>query len=471
MRLCGKCGAKLTGTGPAGLCPRCFLQEGLTPAEDDSPLALDPTEPSAPAPQHAKVQRFGDYELLQKIAQGGMGIVYQARQVSLHRIVALKTILPGHLASGEAVRRFHLEAEAVAGLDHPNIVSLYEVGQHEGQHYFSMQFVEGQNLSQHLACRPAGFSCQEAARLLVTVARAVHHAHQRGILHRDLKPANIMVDTHGRPHVTDFGLAKEIEGNADLTLAGKVIGTPKYMSPEQAECGGRLTTATDIYSLGAVLYYLLTGRAPFDGATPLEIMRKVVEEEPLPPSRSAFAFQTAKRRARAGDAEAAAPPPPEAGTPNQVDRDLETICLKCLEKDPGRRYAPADALADDLEHWLRHEPIRARPCSQREHVAKWVKRNPALAGLLQPRTSVPIPGLADAEAICHEGATASPVAPVALRAPRVRDLRRRTIRTGNPRRSSHGRWTKPSVPGTLFPSLRPEPPNRQLRQPRRLMPN
>lgn len=323
--------------------------------------------------------RFGDYELLEEIACGGMGVVYKARQLSLHRIVALKMILPGQLASGEVVRRFLVEAGAAAGLDHPNIVAIHEVGQHEGQHYFSMQFVEGRNLSQHLAHQPGGCPPREAARLLIGAARGVHHAHQRGILHRDLKPANIMVDAHGQPHVTDFGLAKEIEGNAGLTLAGRLIGTPSYMSPEQAEGVARLTTATDIYSLGAVLYHLLTGRAPFDGATPLEIMRKVVGEEPLPPSRSGFGAQTVKRRTRPEDAAATVPPPPEHGTPNKVDRDLETICLKCLEKEPARRYASADALADDLERWLRHEPTRARPICRREHVAKWVRRNPALA--------------------------------------------------------------------------------------------
>ncbi len=374
MRTCAQCGAKLTEVGPAGLCPRCFSQAGLAPAEADAPPAPDATEPSAAAARQIKLQHFGDYELLERIASGGMGIVYKARQVSLNRIVALKMIMAGELASAEAVKRFHTEAEAVAGLDHPNIVSIYEVGEHEGQHYFSMQFVEGRNLSQHVAGGRRRLPSLEAARLLASVARAMHHAHQRGILHRDLKPANILVDAHGQPHVTDFGLAKQIEGHAELTLSGKTMGTPKYnMSPEQAAGpGSKLTTAADIYSLGAVLYFLLAGRAPFEGATPLEVLRKVIETEPLPPS---------EMLRSQGRASPAASPPSLRPPPSAVDKDLETICLLCLEKDPARRYASADALADDLERWLRHEPIRARPSSWREHLAKWVKRNPALSAM------------------------------------------------------------------------------------------
>jgi serine/threonine protein kinase/tetratricopeptide (TPR) repeat protein len=357
------------------------LQEGLTSAEADSPPASGATLPPASGRRHPKVHYFGDYELLQEIAHGGMGVVFKARQISLHRVVALKMILPGHLASKQAVKRFHVEAEAAAGLDHPNIVSIYGVGQHEGQHYFSMQFVEGQSLSQHLARRPEGLSLHEAARLLVTVARAVHHAHQRGILHRDLKPANILVDAQGQPHVTDFGLAKQIEGIEELTLSGTALGTPNYMSPEQASGTGRtLTTATDIYSLGAVLYFLLTRRAPFKGATPLEVMRKVVEEEPVPPSKAAKT-NALRLEKPAGRPEANHDAPPTPLPTHTIDRDLETICLKCLEKDPIRRYASADALADDLERWLRDEPIRARPISRREHVAKWIKRNPGLTAM------------------------------------------------------------------------------------------
>ncbi len=376
METCGKCGTKLTSIGSAGLCPRCFLQEGLTlgddPAGEESPFPPGPPRSRAEAPAPAADSRWlGDFELLEELARGGMGVVYKARQVSLNRIVALKMILPGHLASSEAVRRLHVEAEAAARLDHPNIVSIYGIGQHQGQHYFAMRFVAGHNLSQHLALRSGGMTPQEAARLLVTVARAVHHAHQRGILHRDLKPANILVDAQGAPHVADFGLARQIEGSGDLTLGGVVLGTPNYMSPEQtAGATHHLTTGTDIYSLGAVLYFLLTGRPPFEGTTPLEVMRQVVETEPVPPSR----ILCKRRQGPVAPAASAA-----RATPCPLDRDLETICLKCLEKDPNRRYTSADALADDLEHWLRNEPIRARPLRWREHVAKWVKRNPAPA--------------------------------------------------------------------------------------------
>jgi len=386
MHVCGKCGAKLNGTGPAGLCPRCFLREGLTPAagpaDDDIFSPPSQSQPQAEKPESVTAPRFfGDYELLEKLAHGGMGVVYKVRQVSLHRIVALKMILPGHLASEEAVRRFHIEAKAAAGLDHPNIVSIYGAGQHEGQHYFTMQFVEGRNLSQHRALRPEGLPPREVARLMVAVARAVHHAHQRGILHRDLKPANILVDAHGLPRVTDFGLAKQIKGAEELTLSGTMLGTPNYMSPEQAAGAGRpLTTATDIYSLGAVLYFLLSGRAPFEGATPIEVLRKVVEEEPLPPGK---AKKTRSPRLEKPDRQQAASPSHPSRLPSMhaVDRDLETICLKCLEKDPSRRYASADALADDLERWLGNEPIRARPISRREQVAKWVRRNPGLTAM------------------------------------------------------------------------------------------
>ena len=297
-----------------------------------------------------------------------MGIVYKARQVSLDRLVAVKMILAGQLASEAELKRFRTEAEAAASLDHPNIVAIYEVGEHEGQHYFSMQFVEGHSLAQLI--RDAKLKVEEGtkqpspsstlqsptavATLMATVARAVHYAHQRGILHRDLKPGNILIDAQGQPHVTDFGLAKRVDLDSSLTLSGAAIGTPNYMPPEQAAGQTRhLTTAADIYSLGAILYELLTGQPPFEAETPLEVMRKVLEQEPRRPS-------SISRR---------------------VDRDLETICLKCLEKDPQRRYASADALAEDLERWRRGEPILARPGRTLDHVLKWARRNPAIASL------------------------------------------------------------------------------------------
>jgi WD40 repeat protein len=331
-------------------------------------------------PGPRRLRYVGDYELLEELARGGMGIVYRARQISLNRLVAVKMIRAGLFAGDGDVQRFHIEAEVAASLDHPNIVPLYEVGEHAGQQYFSMKLIEGRSLAS-LVEGGCGFTthcpnhregipripgrrrcCASAARLVAKAARAVHHAHQRGILHRDLKPGNILVDAAGEPHVTDFGLAKCLVDDPrsaartpHLTLSGAVLGTPSYLAPEQAT--GQvvpLTTAADIYGLGAILYEMLTGRPPFQAATALETLRLVADEEPARPRRvNAF-----------------------------VDPDLEAICLKCLEKDPRHRYGSADALAEDLERWLRHEPIRARPSSPARRLMKWMHRRPAQAATL-----------------------------------------------------------------------------------------
>jgi tRNA A-37 threonylcarbamoyl transferase component Bud32 len=306
---------------------------------------LPHTDSSSPTAPLGTVRYFGDYELLEEIARGGMGIVYKARQVSLNRRVALKVILANQFASRAEVERFHVEAEAAAQLDHPNIVPIYEIGEHEGQQYFSMKLIEGAALAQ----RGEEFQKdpKSAARLVATVAQAVHHAHQRGILHRDLKPANILLDAQNQPYVSDFGLAKLAKRDGSLTQSGAVVGTPSYMPPEQALGKKDVTTAADVYSLGATLYDLLAGRPPFHGPTALDILVQVTDKEPTPPS-----------------------------VLNQrIDRDLETICLKCLRKEPEGRYASAEALAEDLARWVRGDPIQARPMGQVERTWKWMKRH------------------------------------------------------------------------------------------------
>jgi WD40 repeat protein/predicted Ser/Thr protein kinase len=295
------------------------------------------------------IRYFGDYELLEEIARGGMGVVYKARQASLNRLVALKMVLAGTFASARDVQRFRAEAESAANLDHPHIVAIYEVGEHEGQQYYTMKFVEGTSLSQH----PRGAARNEVAGL-VDVARAVHHAHQHGVLHRDLKPSNVLVDLQGIRLVTDFGLAKRLAGSeVSLTEPGQVLGTPRYMAPEQAAGRKDLTVAADVYSLGVILYERLTGRTPFTGDDVLTLLRQVRESEPPRPSKI---------------------------LPG-LDRDLETVVLKCLEKEPARRYASAADLADDLDRWRTGRPITARPSGSLSRAWKWARRNPVVAAL------------------------------------------------------------------------------------------
>jgi serine/threonine protein kinase len=332
----------------------------VTAAQPVADLTADRIPADEPAdgedlelPRGTTLRYFGNYELKRVLGRGGMGVVYKAKQLSLNRLVALKMIRAGLWAGEDEIRRFKNEAEAVANLDHPRIVTIYEVGDFQGHHYFSMRLVEGPSLDQRLdeyAADP-----RKAAHLVAEVARAVHHAHQRGILHRDLKPSNILLDAEAQPHVTDFGLAKRLEGDGALSISGSIVGTPHYMSPEQA-AGSRqaITTATDVYGLGALLHAALTAQPPFQADSVVNILQQVQERSADPPSKL-------NRR---------------------IDRDLETICLKCLEKEPKRRYDSAAALADDLERFLRGEPVLARRTSIPERVIKWAKRRPAIAALL-----------------------------------------------------------------------------------------
>jgi serine/threonine protein kinase len=398
---CPNCGAERPINAPEGHCPRCLtrnapgedtrlpIDEGPNvvqgtitagalhePAakfsdataahtpEPSSPKTDSVTGPAGPTfsdggrgagtglPSGATLRYFGDYEIKHELGRGGMGVVYEARQVSLNRPVALKMIKAGLLAGDNELQRFQNEAEAVALLDHPSVVPVYEVGEHEGQRYFSMKLVAGGSLVPLLDRFKS--DPKAAAMLVAEAAEAVAHAHMRGILHRDLKPANILVDELGRPHVTDFGLAKRLEADADLTVSGAILGTPGYMAPEQAMGRrGSITTATDVYGLGSVLYFLLTGRAPFGGESVVDTLDAVRNTPPEPPTR----------------------------TNARVPRDLETVCLKCLDKDPQRRYTGAQALADDLRAWLDARPIAARPVNPAARAWLWCRRRPAVAAL------------------------------------------------------------------------------------------
>ncbi|MBI5385942.1 MAG: protein kinase [Verrucomicrobia bacterium] len=355
MRTCENCGAKLASINSAGMCPVCMLSDGLSPAAAvarATGAAPSDGRDGSPASGTVLPRRFGDYELLEEIACGGMGVVYKARQVSLNRIVAVKMMLAGQFARAEYVQRFKAEAEAAGSLQHPNIVAIHEVGERDGQHYFSMDFVPGRDLAELVqkAPLPAG----RAAGYVRTIAQAVQYAHERGLLHRDLKPSNILIDESDQPRITDFGLAKRLTSDPDLTQTGQVLGSPNYLSPEQAEGRHReVGPGSDVYSLGAVLYHLVTGRPPFQAENLAGVLQQVSYHEPVSP---------------------------RLLNPS-VPRDLETICLKCLEKDPRHRYPSAKALGEELDRLLCDEPIQARPLGGLEKLARWSRRNRLAAGL------------------------------------------------------------------------------------------
>jgi TolB-like protein/Flp pilus assembly protein TadD len=338
VKTCRKCGAKLFGNAKA--CSACMLETALGWLDDDDvDLANAKTAPP--------MREFGDYELLEEIGRGGQAVVYRARQKSLNRTVALKLIGLGQWSSTPHLKRFRLEAEAAAKLEHPGIVPIHEVGERDGFCYFSMKFVEGGQLDE--VARREPIPIRRAVELLAKVARTVHYAHEHGILHRDIKPGNILLDAKGEPHLTDFGLARLVESESSVTHTLEILGTPSYMAPEQAVGNNAaVSSVTDVYALGAVLYQLLTGHPPFAGGTTYETIKLLLDTEP--------------RQPRLWN--------------SKIDRDLSTICLKCLEKDPKRRYASALALAEDLERWLKHEPIQGRRAGILTRGRKWVRRNP-----------------------------------------------------------------------------------------------
>jgi TolB-like protein/Tfp pilus assembly protein PilF len=368
IRICRNCGAKVFSDAPEGLCTGCVLEAAIGDAGDSSAVASAKADDrdsakkanANVAPDNKKTARaaellgeLGDYELLDEVGRGGQGVVFRARQKSLNRTVALKVISLGQWASKAHLKRFRLEAEAAARLEHPGIVPIHEVGERDGSCYFSMKFVEGGQLDEVAKREP--IPIRRAAELIATVARTVHYAHQHGILHRDIKPGNILLDRKGEPHLTDFGLARLVETESTMTRTLDVLGTPSYMAPEQAMGNNAaVSSVTDIYGLGAVLYQLLTGQPPFAGGATYETIKLLLDTEPRQP---------------------------RLLNP-KIDRDLSTICLKCLEKDPKRRYSSALALAEDLEHWLRHEPIQARHTGVFARGGKWVRRNPTSALLV-----------------------------------------------------------------------------------------
>lgn len=369
---CSSCGAALPADAPKGFCPRCLyrLGFGVDPEDDrqnpegrgqksEARAQIPVGAASIPNRKSGIANPFGDYELLEEIGHGGTGIVYKARQRSLDRIVALKLLLFGPHAPPESVKRLRAEAVAAAALHHPSIVAIYEVGFCEGQHFIAMDYVEGQCLSALIRGTP--LPERRAAGYVKTIAEAIHHAHEHGILHRDLKPANVLIDADDQPRITDFGLAKRLAGDSELTVTDQVLGSPNYMPPEQATGKrGTVSRRSDVYALGAILYHALTGRPPFVGEGLAETVQQVLNVEPL-------SLRVLNAR---------------------VTRDLETVCLKCLEKEPGKRYATAQLLAEELGRFLEGKPLLARPIGPVGKVSRWCRRNPVRAGLIAALVAV-----------------------------------------------------------------------------------
>ncbi len=378
VKFCRRCGAAIPPDSPQHSCGACLLETGLGLLADQPVAGVDSSaeaaysaEAAAKAgsakvgervPPSPMLMDFGDYELLEQIGRGGQGVVFRARQKSLNRSVALKIIGLGQWATKAHLKRFRLEAEAAARLEHPGIVPIHEVGERDGSCYFSMKFVEGGQLDEVAKREP--MPIRPAVELIAKVARTVHYAHEHGILHRDIKPGNILLDAKGEPHLTDFGLARLVESESSVTQTLDVLGTPSYMAPEQAVGNNaQVTGATDVYGLGAVLYQLLTGQPPFAGGTTYETIKLLLDTEPRKP---------------------------RLLNP-KIDRDLSTICLKCLEKDPKRRYPSALALAEDLERWAKHEPIQARRTGVFTRGKKWVRRNPSIAVMAAMLLAMAVP--------------------------------------------------------------------------------
>ncbi len=375
LRLCPNCGSELPASGWKGLCPKCLVLvsvRGLPKSESGSSFpatardAFGAVPPAFPNPAGAETNSltglsFDDYQLMEEIGRGGMGVVFKARQLSLKRTVAVKILLAGPVAGGQRLERFRAEAQAVAQLQHPNIVAIYGVGEHNGAPFFSMEYVPGKTLADLVAERP--LPPEVTARYVQIIAEAIQYAHENGIVHRDLKPSNVLIDGSGHLRITDFGLAKRISSShspitthqSSLTVTGQVLGSPSYLAPEQAgQKNGTVGPASDIYALGAILFHLLTGRPPFLSETLEGTLLQVLTTEPV-----------GTRRLNP-----------------TVPRDLETICSKCLHKDTSHRYTSAKALAEDLGRFLNHRPIVARPTGPVEKLWRWCQRRPALASIL-----------------------------------------------------------------------------------------